>query len=95
MNHVGKYFGVTMLYCFVRSTLQSYNREKTYFNYETSTNETKPMLRAEKMGIVLHQAVAAPIVWPYMMGEDAVYLELYICNKTPETYGRSPLTNNY
>jgi hypothetical protein len=90
MNHVINYFCVTMLYGFVRGTLQSYARDKIYYNYETRTNETKPMLHTEKMGIVLHQAVAAPIVWPYMMGEDAVYLELYMRNKNPVTYGRTP-----
>lgn len=82
------YVGITMLYGFARGSVSTFGSEKTYFNYKTCCEEKKPMLLTERAQSVLHCSFVAPIMWPGMLGEDAVYLEMRLRGKDPETYGR-------
>ena len=95
LNRARFYFGITMLYGFARESLISFGREKAYYNYKSHREEKKPMLRTEKAGKTLHSAFAAPVAWPFMLAEDAVYLELRLRDKDPAAYGRKPYGEHY
>jgi hypothetical protein len=88
IHRIKAYVGLTMAYGAVRCSLNMYDRQQTYFNFNSMREEIKPMLLSEKAGTTLSQSICAPLVWPFMIAEDAVYLELRLRGEDPAAYGR-------
>jgi hypothetical protein len=89
-SSLNTYLNITLLYGFVRGVYKNHDSYCTYRNSQTYREEEKPRLLTEKVSDVMKQTFLAPVVWPFLLGRDAVYLELYIRNKDPATYGRPP-----
>jgi hypothetical protein len=87
---VRNYFNVTFLYGFARGVYKTHDSSHSFYNHQTGRRDKTPKLITEKAGDALHHAFAAPIVWPLMLSEDAVHLEIYMRNKDPAMYGRKP-----
>ena len=90
MQRVTSYFSITMLYGLTRGVYERCDCKETYMNFRTNKRETKPMLLSQKAGAILKSTTVAPLVWPFMLCEDAVHLELCLCKIDPATYGIQP-----
>ncbi len=90
-NSIKHYLNITFFYGFLCGVFKNHDsKNSTYYNFQTGENKENPNLLAEQVGAVMKHAGAAPFVWPYMLAEDAVYLELFLRNEDPTTYGRPP-----
>jgi len=90
MNYVRTYLSATCLYGLARGVAKTYDTHQTYYNSQTYKREKKPLLLSETVGNALQHAAIAPIAWPGMLGDDAVYMELYLRKKDPAEYQRLP-----
>ena len=80
------YFNTTCLYGFVRATTYDYQGVKEYYNEKTATRELKDMLLLDKIGLISRHTLAAPAIWPIMLGEDAMRFECFMRGRDPREY---------
>ena len=88
-SFVRRYLGATIAYGLVRGAVNAQDRAQDHHIHGTTLRERKPLLLSEKVGYAVHSALLAPWVWPLMLHEDAVYLELHLHGEAPESHGRS------
>ena len=72
--------------CFRAVTYES-DWTRRYYQKSTQTYEKKEKLISDKIGSVLSAGLAAPTVWPWMLGRDLMRLECAVRGKKIEEYG--------
>ncbi len=86
---VRRYVCATAAYGFGRAATYDREQTKRYFNYRTGRTELKDKLFVEQFGRMVHCALAAPMAWPVMLGEDLVRLECAARGRDVAEYGVS------